>query len=66
MVKEKKKKKIYIYIYIQFKLNKEWVYKMFRKKKQKEHAKVICLKSQNNCFQWQLFVEPNFFFFYDT
>ena len=35
---------------------------MFRKKNQKEHAKVICLKSQNNGFQWQLFVEPNFFF----
>ena len=51
---------------VQFKLNKEWVYKMFIRKKQKEHAKDICLKSQNNCFQWQLSVEPKLLFFNDT
>ena len=36
---------------------------MFIRKKHKEHAKDICLTSQNNCFQWQLFVEPNLLFF---
>lgn len=37
-----------------------------QKKETKRTCKAICLKSQNNCFQWQLFVEPNLLFFKDT